>query len=431
MTKTPTNFQYPEIKETDYVFGSGQIVGSVLRPDGDWRPYLPPQELQHRNGVESSACFIEASQHTLATILEETFDVKDQNFSARFNLIFAEAFPNGGDPLKGGQTFRDRGLIPDSMLPFSDLITSWLEFRSFIGGDKDECIRQGKVWRANWAPKYDGVVKREMDLETKYARMRDALKYSPLPMSVYGKIENGTYVPKPKGVSDTHLVELVYIDDKDCCYVWDTYEPLLKKLPAKYNPDFAMRWSIERNTEKQQISIITQLINLLKQMFQFAEDAPVEKPVEIVNKPASPQPQATPLLREKIHAEARRWLGKDASPSDQAPEELACAESVCNILQKAGVDIPLFISTTKLYEWLKKSPKFKVTTDAKLGNIIISPTGMGNGNVPYGHVGIFGDKWIMSNDSKAKMWRENYTIDGWVQRYRVFGGYPILYYEAV
>ena len=165
--RVATNFSYPTISPMDYLFGSGQVIGVPIRPDGDWRPYLPPSELQRRNGIESSSCYIEASQHSLATILEEEFDLKDQNYSARFNFIFADPSPFGGDPLIGAQTFRDYGLIPDSMLSFSDEIKSWEEFRSFKGGDKKQCLYFGKQWRKKWDPRYDIVVQKGENIKVK------------------------------------------------------------------------------------------------------------------------------------------------------------------------------------------------------------------------------------------------------------------------
>lgn len=245
-----TNFQYPDIKPEDYCFGSQQVVGTVLREDGDWRPYLPPQELQRRGGVESSSCFIEAQQHSLATILEEQFGLKDQNYSARFNLNLTQASPQGGDPLQGAQSFRDYGLIPDSMLPFSSDIKSWAEFRSFKGGDKDLCLKEGENWRGEWNPQYDIAIKREEKVEVKYQKLKEVLKYCPPPVSVFGWAEeNGVYV-KPEGYKDNHLVELVYIDEQNCPYIWDTYEPHLKKLAPFYAFDFGMRWTLEKELKK-------------------------------------------------------------------------------------------------------------------------------------------------------------------------------------
>jgi len=67
-TPVKTNFIYPEILPEHYRFGSGQILGTPLREDGDWRDYLPPEEAQNIRGIESSACYIEAQQHAIATI---------------------------------------------------------------------------------------------------------------------------------------------------------------------------------------------------------------------------------------------------------------------------------------------------------------------------------------------------------------------------
>jgi hypothetical protein len=43
------------------------------------------------------------------------------------------------------------------------------------------------------------------------------------------------------------MVELVYIDENNCPYIWDTYAPFLKKLEPFYNFDFAMGWRVEKN----------------------------------------------------------------------------------------------------------------------------------------------------------------------------------------
>lgn len=258
----PTDFIYPEIKETDFIVGSDNIDAPILRSDGDWRPYTPPEEEQRRNGVESSACFVEGCQHSLASIQEEEYDLIDQNYSARFNLMFSSASPQGGDPLKAAQSFRDKGLIPDEMLPFSEEITSWEEFNSFKGGDKAACLKQGKKWREIWDPKYSIAVKREYDVVEKYRILRQVLKSCPAPVSVYAwVIKDGLYI-KPKGVRDNHLAELVYIDSDNHPYIWDTYPPFLKKLEPFYDFDFGMRWTLTRVDKKKD----NWLVDLIKRL---------------------------------------------------------------------------------------------------------------------------------------------------------------------
>jgi hypothetical protein len=288
LKKLPRSFKYPKFKETDRHFGSGEIVGNILRPDGDWRPYQTPTEEQRRNGVESSSCFIEAQQATIASILEEQYEIFDQNFSARFNLIFSNATKSGGDPLTGAQTFRDRGLIPDSLLPFSDEIKTWDEFNSFKGGDKEFCMTQGKTWRNYWEPLYDVVFTKNEPLEEKYRKLRQALKYSPIPLSVYGVTDGTTYIKKPKGVSDTHMVKAVFVDDKNQIHIRDTYPPFDKILPPNYSSDFAMRWTVEKKEEKK-ISVMKQIVEKLTQLLSMFSPKPVVAPV------VAPQPQPQPI----------------------------------------------------------------------------------------------------------------------------------------
>jgi len=245
-TKITGNFVYPEIKDTDFVFGSGEVIGTVLNDSGDWRNYLPPHEFQNKNGVESSACFIEAQQHTIATILEKQYSIHDSNFSSRFNLIFSDATPLGGSPLKGAQTIRDHGVIPEQMLPFADYIQSWQEFNSFEGGNKGACIVTGQIWLQKWEPKYDIVFLKNDSVETKYRKLREALKFSPVCASVYAWVEDpvsGFYV-KPDGYNDQHLVEIIHVDENNSVYVLDTYEPFIKRLNPNFNFDFGMRWSL-------------------------------------------------------------------------------------------------------------------------------------------------------------------------------------------
>lgn len=245
-TQIAKNFIYPQIKEQDYKFGSGQLAGEVLRPDGDWRDYLPPTEDQRRNGIESSSCYIQATQHALATLQEEQFNIKDSNYSERFNFILSGGTEQGGDPLKGAQSIRDDGVIPDALLPFSDLITSWQEFASFKDGEETYCKKIGEEFRQNWDFGYDIVFWRELKVETKYKLLKEALKYSPIPMSVYGWVEENGFVVKTDELVDNHLTLCVYIDDANRPYFFDTYEPFIKIGQPFYNSDFAMRLSVKK-----------------------------------------------------------------------------------------------------------------------------------------------------------------------------------------
>lgn len=134
-------------------------------------------------------------------------------------------------------------------------------------------------------------------------------------------------------------------------------------------------------------------------------------------------------------AAAFKALGTDASPADVAPDELGCAETVYDILATAfpsNVGFSFTVSTSQLYRSLLASSKYMQIDQPLEGDIVISPTGYGNGNLSNGHVGIKGelDK-IMSNSSDTGTFVENYTVETWRARYVAIGGYPMVFFRRI
>ncbi len=258
----PSNFIYPDIKPEHYRFGANN-AGDIIRENGDFRDFVPLEYEQRRN-IESSACYKLASLNGIATIQEEEFGLPNQQYSPRFNDQ-ENATPEGGDPLKFADSAREDGLIPEGMLPFSDEIDTWEKFNSFFGGNEKLCRVAGKQFSKKWKINNYIVFERWEPIEVKYKKLREALKRSPVPMSVYAWIEkDGIYV-KPQGLSDTHLVLCVYLDEQNRPYFWDTYEPHLKIGEPFYNSEFAMRWTVKKITEPTvEFNILMRLIQLLK-----------------------------------------------------------------------------------------------------------------------------------------------------------------------
>ncbi len=120
--------------------------------------------------------------------------------------------------------------------------------------------------------------------------------------------------------------------------------------------------------------------------------------------------------REKLYDVAYSFLGKDASPTDKAPDDLACAESVNAVYKAAfGSEIGGDVSTLRMYEALQTYSAFREVIDPLYGDIIISPTTLAR--VPVGHVGIVGKWQIMSNNSYNGKWEAHYTLQSWRLRY--------------
>lgn len=134
---------------------------------------------------------------------------------------------------------------------------------------------------------------------------------------------------------------------------------------------------------------------------------------------------------------AYSFIGRDASPDDSAPDELACSESVSNIIQKAFPEgnFPTILSTKIMYNYFCNSTIFELSPIPTAGCVIISPTG--TGVFEHGHVGIVGahespdgSLWVMSNSSQSGLFEVNYTISSWHRYYEKKGQMPVLFFRV-
>lgn len=176
------------------------------------------------------------------------------------------------------------------------------------------------------------------------------------------------------------------------------------------------------------MNIWQKIINFLK---SFSKPLPPPKPSITVLLPLTPPQPIMITNQEKLFEEARAWLGRDASPMNLAPKEYACAESVTYVLRQAGFDIGIITGTATLRDVLIRSWKFTKVLVPEPGDIILCTTGMGNGNIPNGHVGIcLTDEKIASNNSYTGLWSDYYTFELWKKRYVDIGGYKIEYFRV-
>lgn len=134
---------------------------------------------------------------------------------------------------------------------------------------------------------------------------------------------------------------------------------------------------------------------------------------------------------QRIFETAKKCIGTDASPNDLAPDELGCADTVSNILIKAGFPMPVLVSTAKLNDYLKTNPNWVSILNPLPGDVVMSPTGQGGLNgIKHGHTGIVGaGDVIMSNASSTGTFEPNFTFSSWNNRYKIKGGYPVLFYR--
>jgi len=100
--------------------------------------------------------------------------------------------------------------------------------------------------------------------EERLAKIKEALKYSPIAVSVTAWFEeDGVYVDK--GMSNTHLTELFAIGEKGYM-IFDSYDQSIKVLSFDHNIQLAKRFHLEPSTKLQQVSLLQRIIKLLKEL---------------------------------------------------------------------------------------------------------------------------------------------------------------------
>lgn len=148
--------------------------------------------------------------------------------------------------------------------------------------------------------------------------------------------------------------------------------------------------------------------------------APICEPIIITN-------------REKLYEKAYSLLGFDVTPEDTTPDYVACAETVNKIHKLVfGDEIGGKTSTYDMFPILKERKDFRQVTTPLEGDIIISPTGYGNGKLSSGHVGIMGKgSIIMSNASSTGLFDTKYNLETWKARYKELGGFPVCFFRKL
>ena len=256
-----SGFQPPIYDPADFVLGSDLALPAVpINHNGDWTAFLPSEERQNIL-FETYNCVSFSLLNCMETMFKFFYGEID-NFSDRFLGIMAGTTTGGNDPTTVAQAARHNGLIPETLLPY-DYVSNMQEYYSFKSADKDKCISKGQEFLQKWYLGFENV-------PVNLTKMREALQYSPLQISVCAWFENdkGQYY-SPEGMSNNHATCLYKIDDIGQFYIFDSYPPFLKILTPDHNIQFAKRYHIGLVQEnlKQQISLLQQVLLLLKNLY--------------------------------------------------------------------------------------------------------------------------------------------------------------------
>lgn len=435
-----TGFIEPKIEtsgpKAHYVLGGGNVPKIVLRPSGDWSD-IPDKEVQNRR-FETNNC---TAFNTLSRVEKMVFviDGVKVNYSDRFLGVVAGTYPPGNDPHLVAEAIRKYGCIPEEMMPFSDDLANVDEYYSWKGVDKEACLAEGRKWLEKWEFMHEWVFLPGDPKSIRIPSMVEALTLCPPAVAVYAWEKDGRGLYVDKGRQPNHWTGLDNDMPLEHWLVGDSYiadDSEHKKLDWFFNFEYCKRFHLRRREAvvDTRNALIQFAINLANKIVALLTRQVAELPIPPAPQPL-PEPQKPPVVakssREKLYEAALSFIGKEASPKDIAPDELACAESFCNVVRKVYPDFPMITYTPTLLAHLKKDKRFKATLEAKPGVVIISPTAS---STRVGHVGIFLDGKIASNTSagpdKGK-WTANFTLKTWISRYRTKFGLGIYYFEPV
>lgn len=232
----------PQADPKSYVFGGGQLPYETLQPDGQWEAFLPLYESQAPNGWDTFACQIFGTVKAVE-ILERRLAGGAPNYSERFHYNAIPIRPPGGDPHLAAESVRLRGMVPQEALPmtetFEEYQTPFPLTASLLG--------QASAWKRAWEFGHEWLWRREPTLATRNALLKDALRYSPVGISVtaWHAGEGGRY--EDFGLPNNHWCVLVGYDERPeglVLRVLDSYDGQIKLLAPDHRIQVAKRYHL-------------------------------------------------------------------------------------------------------------------------------------------------------------------------------------------
>ena len=412
-------------------FKVGAILDSqdlALIPLAERMNWLPQGVLQRNNLMDTSGC---ASRSPIAILkakftylyhhgmlpelkkwLEDNGYIKDGKvvFDETYIEILSGTTPQGNSLKAPLNAVRHFGLIPE-MLPLEEGMT-WEQYM-----DKNKITSAmydlGKAWNQRFTINYEQVPESQFLIELEKDWLDVAANAWPKPI-------DGVYY------SDNTFYNHAFAEINPEIDAFDSYpeynpqtgilegDDYIKRLDKKYKH---FEWGYTISVTKQTVptelplSFWLWLPKFLEWLWGGKKNTMPELPKEIL-----PTPDLTPVPEtpaQRVANSAIAALDQDVTPDDIVPDEVACVTQLVHIVPaEFGLDINLKY-TPKLFEALKKNPRFKPVLDPSVGTIVVSPTV----GLNVGHCGVYVEaNAIASNNSFGKnkgKWTVNYTRQSW------------------
>lgn len=243
--KNQYGFIHKEIEADEYVLGGRQLPRPVLQPTGQWHEYLPDYERQFTDLYDTYGCTVYGTLNALE-MLDRRLKNRKSDYSERFTYNLVPVRPPGSDPHLVAETVRKFGLIDQALLPMT---TTFEEFTATV---KPDALRLGLGWLKTNDMGHEWLWKGNIAPEAKDELLRDALRYSPIGVSVSAwTLVDGVYIDNDQ--PNNHwcvLIGFYDITGKIYKKVFDSYDQTIKILHPEHKIQFAKRYTLTEKVEK-------------------------------------------------------------------------------------------------------------------------------------------------------------------------------------
>lgn len=239
MNNKQYGFKRPLITPDQHIFGA-DFGWNVQKQDGQYDDFLPLYEPQAEI-YETFGCTGWGTENALEILHKLLFGI-EPNYSERFIYILAGINLEGGDPHIVAETIRKQGLINQELLPITETYEKFCQPKPM----EEKYLTEGKKWLDNYNFRHDWVLQGKETKENRMLEIKEALKFSPLGVSVSAWQEkDGVYFDG--GLPNNHWCVCYGWTDKGW-KIFDSYDHSKKIYSFDAEISFAKRYKLEKKT---------------------------------------------------------------------------------------------------------------------------------------------------------------------------------------
>lgn len=234
---------------------------------------------------------------SISTLLDNSSEVDDvlanpQNYdfdwSDRFLAYVTDTSTGGSDPHECAEFLRKLGVPPQEVWPYDASINT---SEKFFAKPEPKIYEIAREFLEEFEFKHEYVAR-------KAEAITEALKGSPLLISVHAWRPSGGRYIKPEGARDNHATTMFYERVGEFRRVFDTYDsPHIKDYDYKVMPEVIKRvWISKKSEYEAKLNLLEKIIVAIGQLIGL-----IAKP-----KPVAPQPKPQPIV-EPVGSKLIEW----------------------------------------------------------------------------------------------------------------------------